>query len=338
MRRKRILFVYTSFSSFVETDYKILSKFADVKQYKFASSKKIFKMIFEQVKLKIFLLINIWSCDIIYCWFADYHSFLPILFSKLFKKKSMLVLGGYDVTYIPELKYGSFSTPLRSFCAKYSMKMATVNLSVSDYIQKEALKIDPNLNVELCYNGVDSHKFFPSSAKKENVVLTVGKIDTEQRIKIKGINSFCEVASKLPEYKFVIVGMSDKAKNYLINIPENLQIFQSIEHNELLQYYQKAKVYCQFSVIESFCIALAEAMLCECVGIVTNVGALPEIVTDCGIVLENRNVNSAEMMIRKAMNLNSELGGKASRKIKENYSFEKREARLIELINAQLNN
>ena len=332
MRRKRILFVYTSFSSFVKTDYEILSKFADVKKYKFNNSKKLFKMIFEQVKLKIFLLMNIWKYDLIYCWFADYHSFLPMLFSKIFSKKSILVLGGYDVASIPSLNYGSFSNPFRAFLARNSMINATLNLAVSDYIRKEALKIDPDINIELCYNGVDPQKFFPSSTKKENIVLTVGKIDSEQRIKIKGIDFFCEVASQMPEYKFIIVGISNKMIDYLPNIPENLQVLPSIEQNILLQYYQKAKVYCQFSVIESFCLALAEAMLCECIGIVTNVGALPEIVADCGIILENRNVNSAEMMIRKAMNLNSELGGKASRKIIENYSFEKREKKLLELM------
>lgn len=295
-------------------------------------------MISEQVKLKTFLLLNIWKFDSIYCWFADYHSFLPFLFGKIFGKRTFLVLGGYDVASIPSFNYGSYSKTIRTFCARNSMKMATMNLAVSNYVKKEALKIDPDINIELCYIGVDSQNFYPSSTIKENIILTVGNIDSLQRLKIKGIDFFCEVASKLPEYKFVIVGMSNRAKNYLKNIPENLQIFRSIEHNELLQYYQKAKVYCQFSVIESFCVALVEAMLCGCIGIVTNVGALAEVIGDDGFVIENKTVNSAEEMIKKVINLDSEIGLKAFKRIKDKFSFEKRELKLLNLINTQLNN
>ena len=332
MRRKRILFVYTSFSSFVKTDYEILSKFADVKKYRFENSKNLFKMIIEQVKLKMFLLINIWKYDLIYCWFADYHSFLPILFSKIFGKRSFLVLGGYDVVFIPSLKYGSYSNPIRAFCAKYSMKMATMNLAVSDYIREEALKINPNINVELCYNGVDPQKFFPPSTKKENIVLTVGKIDSEQRIKIKGINFFCEVASKMPEYKFIIVGISGKTIDYLPNIPENLQVLPSIEQNILLQYYQKAKVYCQFSVIESFCLALAEAMLCECIGVVNNKGALKEVIDNCGFILEEKNVEKAVELIKKAISSEDNLAKKGKQRVINNFSLENREKEILRLI------
>ena len=58
MKKKKILFIYTSFSSFIKTDYEILLEKYEVKRYKFESSKKIFKMIFELVKLIIFLLIK----------------------------------------------------------------------------------------------------------------------------------------------------------------------------------------------------------------------------------------------------------------------------------------
>lgn len=317
-------------------DYEILSQNYDVTNYEFKNSKKLFKMISEQVKLKIFLLTNIWKYDLIYCWFADYHSFIPILFGKIFGKRTFLVLGGYDVSSIPSLNYGSYSKPIRAFCARNSMKMATINLAVSKYIRREALKITPNMNVELCYIGVDLRKFYPSLKIKENMILTVGNINSSQRLKIKGVDFFCEVASRMPEYKFVIVGMNDQMKNYLQNIPENLQIFQNIEHRELFRYYQKAKVYCQFSVVESFCVALAEAMLCECIGVVTNVGALAEVIGNDGFILKNKTLFTAEEIINEAMNSDLELGKKASKRIKENFSYKKREAKLIKLVNQEI--
>jgi len=260
MQRKRILFVYTSFSSFVETDYNILSKFADVKQYKFESSKIIFKMIFEQVKLKIFLLMNIWKYDLIYCWFADYHSFLPILFSKLFKKKSILVLGGYDVTYIPELKYGSFSNPLRSFCAKFSIKNVTLNLSVSDNIRKEALE------------------------------------------------------------------------RVLTNIPTNLEIIGKMKQKKLIEYYQKAKVYAQFSMREGLPNAVCESMLCECIAVGFNNGGIPIAIGDCGFILDERNIDMAAELIDKAISSPKSLGKKARERIIKKFPLENRKKKLHKLL------
>lgn len=332
MQRKRILFVYTSFSSFVETDYNILSKFADVKQYKFESSKIIFKMIFEQVKLKIFLLMNIWKYDLIYCWFADYHSFLPILFSKLFKKKSILVLGGYDVTYIPELKYGSFSNPLRSFCAKFSIKNVTLNLSVSDNIRKEALERVPKANIHNIYTGYSEDKFLLNNKEKKNIVLTVSSGDTLQRIKIKGIDFFIEVARKMPEYTFIVVGVTEKALRFLTNIPANLEIIGKMKQKKLIEYYQKAKVYAQFSMREGLPNAVCESMLCECIAVGFNNGGIPIAIGDCGFILDERNIDMAAELIDKAISSPKSLGKKARERIIKKFPLENRKKKLHKLL------
>lgn len=332
MEKKKTLFVYTSFSSFVKIDFEILSKRYDVKKYQFNNSKNIFKMIFEQIKLKIFLLLNIWKYDFIYCWFADYHSFLPILFGNIFGKKTFLVLGGYDVTYIPELKYGSFSTPIRTFCAKYSIKYATLNLSVSDNIERDALERIPKAKIQNIYTGYSKDKFFLNNTEKENVVLTVGSGDTLQRIRIKGIDFFIEVARKFPTYKFIIVGVSENALRFLKNIPANVEVIGKIKQKKLIEYYQKARVYAQFSMREGLPNAICESMLCECIPVGFNNGGIPIAIGDCGFILDERNVDKAVELIDKAMNSPINLREKARKRIINNFAYELRETKLHDLI------
>jgi len=155
MNQNTILFIYTAYSTFVKNDDSILSRFSLVKKHRYRQGKSLRRHLKSQFRLAGWLLKNIRSANFIYCWFADYHSFLPALFAKIFGKKFYLVLGGYDVTYIPELNYGSHKNALRSFCATFSVRHAAKNLAVSDYVRKMALERVPEADVMTLYNGVD---------------------------------------------------------------------------------------------------------------------------------------------------------------------------------------
>ncbi len=298
MRVKKILFLYSNYSSFVKTDHKILSKKYKVTRYKFISSKNIFKMFTEQLKLKFFLLINIWKYDVLYCWFADYHSFLPVLFAKIFGKRSILILGGYDVTYIPKINYGSFNNPIRKFFTKNSIKHADRLLAVSKYVKDEILKRVKSIQVEVLYLGFSSEKFTNKNQIRK-YVLTVATTTMKKHIKLKGIDTFIKLANELPEQEFMLIGVSEKIESLLKPIPKNLHVINFVEQKKLLEYYNLSKIYCQFSLIESFGSALAEAMLCGCIGVAYNVGALKEVIGENGSIIENKNFEEAKQMISK---------------------------------------
>ena len=83
-----VLFIYASFSTFVKNDYEILSKYHKVKRHQYQQGKNLVIHFISQLKLLLWLLKYVWSADKIFCWFADYHSFLPAYFSNLFKNVS----------------------------------------------------------------------------------------------------------------------------------------------------------------------------------------------------------------------------------------------------------
>ena len=71
-------------------------------------------------------------------------------------------------------------------------------------------------------------------------------------------------------------------------------------------------------------------MLCECVPVATERGALPEVVGDTGFYAKYGDEKTTADAIKEA--LNSQKGEKAKERIKENFSCEAREEKLARLI------
>jgi glycosyltransferase involved in cell wall biosynthesis len=287
IKRNKLLLVYPAWSSFVKTDFQILSEEYDVTCYHFRPVKGIFRIFLEFLRQFFFLLLKIWRYKTIYIWFADQHSFLPILFSRLTRAKSFLVIGGYDVCRMPKLNYGVFCSKARGFAAAWSMRNCSLNLPVSDHVARKVKAISRRTDSPMVYNCVN----LPDKESMENRprewVLTVAVIDSERTFYIKGIDTFIETARLLPEIPFAIIGY-DKEKLNLPGgpFPENLTLISRVSHEDLREYYQRTKVYCQLSRSESFGIALAEAITFGCVPVVTAEGGLPEVAGENGYVVK----------------------------------------------------
>jgi glycosyltransferase involved in cell wall biosynthesis len=297
IKRKSILFVYTGLSTFVKNDFDILSSVHMVEKYHFAPVKGIPKNAREISKQFFFLLIHGWKYDSFYCWFADYHSFLPVLFAKIFRKKSFVVIGGYDVCRIRNMNYGAFCTPFRGWFCANSMRNASCILPVSMYVARKVKIIAPRTKTKMIYNCVTTEPSNTCEMQKTDTILTVGLIDNERTFYLKGIDTFIEIARKLPGFRFQIVGINQKALTYKLgNIPINLCLFGRVTPEELGSFYQKARIYCQLSRSESFGVSIAEAMTYGVFPIVTNEGGMPEVVGAVGAVVERDPQHIAELI------------------------------------------
>jgi glycosyltransferase involved in cell wall biosynthesis len=332
-KKKSILFVYTSLSTFVNNDLSILSSTHVVEKYHFAPVKGIAKNLLQIFKQLIFLLIFGWKFDLFYCWFADYHSFLPVLFAKIFRKKSVVVIGGYDVCRIRKLKYGAFCTPFRGWFCGSSMRMANCILPVSGHVDRKAKAIAPLTKRKMIYNCValESPKSIPLS--KTDTILTVGIIENERTFYLKGIDTFIEVARILPGIKFEIVGINQSnLAHKLGNLPVNLSLYDKVKPEELKDFYQKAKIYCQFSRSESFGVSIAEAMAFGAFPIVTGEGGMPEVIGTVGTIVVRDTQQIAEI-IRERILKDLYPDEKSIRtQVANLFSFQKRSESLLKLI------
>jgi glycosyltransferase involved in cell wall biosynthesis len=331
-RDRKVLFVTMGFSSFIQNDIEILQKRCSVRIFHYPPSKKLVPNLWRQLRLVFWLCFRMPCAEAVFVWFADYHAFLPVLFSRLSGRKSIVFMAGYDATRIPELNYGVFSNPVRSACARFAIGHADVVAPVATALIAKARSHVPNIRGRIVRVpfGFDAAEWF-CDTPKENLVLTVGIADDETRIRIKGLDLFVKAAGLLPQYRFVAVGVGDRARG-LLNAPPNVQFLGRVPHSELRGHYSRAKVYAQLSLSEGMPNAACEAMLCECVPVGTKAGGIPETIGGAGFVLKRRDVEEAVRMIKKAMNLPSVMGQNARNRIINLYSVRNRYVALFSLL------
>lgn len=331
MKKKKILFVYQNFSSFVSTDYDILSLNYSVKKYQFKPVKGLLKTFTSLLKQFGYLLLHIWKYDAVYIWFADYFSFMPVIFASILKKKSFVVIGGYDVARDKRLKYGALYSKLRGFFTINSIKLCSVNLTVSSFIDRKVHFIAPKSNRVLLYNCVNIIDL-QNLTSRENLILTVGIIDSERTFYIKGIDIFIQLARLISDYKFKIVGVNKQKISHLFtDIPVNLSIVPIVNHTELQDFYKKAKFYCQFSRIESFGVAIVESISFGCIPIVTNIGAMPEIVGNATYIVP-QEIEKIASVINSYTKTNDTEEAIRKERVYTMFSFENRKHKLISLL------
>ena len=161
------------------------------------------------------------------------------------------------------------------------------------------------------------------NVSKEPLVITVGRIDWEC-LERKGYEHFVRSAAHLLDVHFVLIGQwRDDAIGYLRQIaPKNVTFTGRISDVELLKWLSRAKVYVQASIHEGFGCSLAEAMLCECVPVVSRETAIPEVVGNCGFYLEELTPEAIASLTRQA--LVSHLGQRARKRIMREFPLEKR--------------
>src|SRR5207247_6663142 len=97
---------------------------------------KTFSFFFVLVMQFYFLMFNIYKFKIVFIWFADYHSLLPVFFSRLFNKKCVINIGGYDADEILNGTPRSIKEKFRKFCVSYSVRNSAKLIPVSGVIKK----------------------------------------------------------------------------------------------------------------------------------------------------------------------------------------------------------
>jgi len=335
----------------VENDITILSEKFKVKKHNVNTSKGVSfftALIFEFW----YLLFAIYKYKIVFIWFADYHSLLPVFFSKLFGKKCIINIGGYDADEILIGKPAGLKAKFRKFCVSYSVKNASLLLPVSDVIKGFLETAVSENKCKTVYCCVDTDKFPPPEniPEKDNLIVTVGGggeyIKEAERKRLDFFISLGEKFNKqYPAYnaEFYLIGHNDDTNTYryLSNLikSDNIEIKPLTKTvYELMNYYKKASIYMQLSYYEAFGIAQVEAMLQGCIPVSNAGGAIPEVVGDAGFVLKDYPVDEYLRVIKEILDKKHEgLRQKAISRALTNFSLQSRKQKLLEIIEKLIN-
>jgi glycosyltransferase involved in cell wall biosynthesis len=278
----RILFCGMLKSPFILQDLELLQQYYKVipVNLDIVNDKRegIFIFIWSLITSIVF---KFYKIDVVYIWFADIHALPLIVVSKLFRKRVILTVGGWEVANYPDISYGNQLTPWRGAVTRWCIRHASIVLVPSNAYKIITKSLVPRSNVCVIPNAIDISLCEHQLPVKSNIVVTA--LCTLHFTSIlKGIPIFKEAAKKVP-YECIV--------------------YERLKHKILMEKLREAKVYCQLSYTESFGITNLEAMACGCVPIVTDRDALPEIIGNTGVVVPYGDVEATVKAIYIAMTM-----------------------------------
>lgn len=321
---RRLLFVKSRKASFIELDQRLLEQRYDVHEIYQPGHFTDPRVVVREVL----------AADVIVGWWASWHTFLPFTLAWLLRKPSLLIVGGFDTAAEPEFGYGYQLGGVRAHLSRLIMRSARTLMTNSEYSREEIRRnvgIPPE-QVRVVYHGVpDIHVPGGDPSPDRAVALTVGNVD-RTNLDRKGIRVFVQAAAHVPEVDFVVAGkiVGDAGAELERIATSNVRVTGWLEDDELESLLGQGRVYVQASKHEGFGVSVAEAMLARCVPVVTRAGALPEVVGDTGILLDEDSPEAVALGVREALHL--QLGEAARRRVLERFSVEQRRDGLFALL------
>lgn len=325
--KKKILYICRkSIHHFKQLDYRFLSEKYDVTLFYFTYS--------PITTIKLFMAIR--KHDLAFCWFGNIWSFLAVIFSKIWRKKTVIVAGGHDVANVPEIHYGLAQHKIMKHFTRFALTSADLVLPVSKTAENRLFNLAKPKQSCMIYNAVDIHPK-PQMYSKKKQVLTVGMISRKSSL-VKGHHTFINVARYLPEIPFILYGQN---KDGTIDVlrkqaPENVRIIEHSTRDDLYDLYAESLIYGQFSYDESFGVTVAEAMAYGCTPVVCDSGALGEVIGNSGYKISGHNPEIIAEQLKKIFMTEAQINYKAIERSKE-FSKEKRKQKLLEQVQKLMN-
>jgi len=324
VNRKRLLYVYNGKASFVMIDRAILAERYEVED------------LYQPGRWPnpVAVVRGVLRADVVFGWFASWHTFFPITLAWLLRKPSVLIIGGFDTANMPEIGYGYQQGGLRRYASRWIMRRARRLVTNSEYSRSEIARNTPipPARVRVIHHGVPD-PFGEQPGEKEREALTVGAINRGTLVQ-KGQLPFVEAARRLPEVRFTFAGkwLDDSVDQLRERAGDNVSFTGWLSDEDLHAAYRRAAVYVQASRHEGFGLAVAEAMLAGCVPVVMNVTAMPEVVGGAGILIDSQAPEEVADGVRRALDLGPDAAARARDRILTEFPMERRRDGILQAV------
>jgi glycosyltransferase involved in cell wall biosynthesis len=341
-----LLYFFHHDTSFIDIDETIMRQEYVVKKcdFQIRSAPGIPLLMLRQIR---FILNNRSSAAMV-CMFAGYHTLVPVLLGKLFRIPVLIIAGGIDGVSLPEIRYGNFRKPLLGRITAWSFRNCTHIAPISEYLVESEYRYFDSMNrkqgirsfvkdlktpVSVIHNGFKTEKWNLAEPEQRGLsfLSIAANLDDEVRIKVKGIDLVLELAKRLPEANFTIIG-KDAPEGFAV--PQNVEILPFQPQEKLKQLYQRHRFYLQLSMSEGFGNTLAEAMLCGCIPIGSAAGAIPMVIGEPDLILPKKDIGALLELIKK-VGERDDLGSLRIRlreRVLNHFSLERRQKALLHLI------
>ncbi|MCC5938715.1 MAG: glycosyltransferase family 4 protein [Lunatimonas sp.] len=279
------------------------------------------------------------------CFFGGYHTVIPVILGKLFRKKVIIQCGGTDAMHLPHINYGNYRKKWLRWATVFSFRNCSLIVPVSEALVSSEYRYDskvpalqglrnliPGLKtpIQVVYNGFDTNFWNdPGNDKVPFSFVTVATgISMPNRAYVKGIDLILKLAQNYKQYHFTLVGDA----TFSVDMP-NVIVKPKLSPTELRDIYHQHQFYLQLSASEGFPNALAESMLCGCIPLGSQVGEIPHIIDDTGFLLQRKDFHQLCAIVEGLKD--KDLPGlrkKARNRIIEHFPYELRKEKLLQLI------
>lgn len=280
--------------------------------------------------------------ELIHIWYTLPFGLPGILAKKILKIPSILTLAGMDISD----PYISIPKPIREL-QKYIIKESDEVICVSNFVKQKATELCRK-DMNVAYLGIDLNMWGKRTdlnlKEKYNCDFLV--IIVARLVKIKGleylIHSVPDVIKEV-NAKFIILGEGEnegylKKLSHRLGMDKSVIFCGSISNRELVTYYHEADLFVLPSLHESFGLVFLEAMACGLPIVSTDVGAIPEVVGDAGILVRPKDataLSKAILKILKNEGRRKELTQNGKRRVEE-FTIEKQGNFYYELIKGMI--
>lgn len=272
---------------------------------------------------------------------------ISIIIGIFFRKKVIVRIGYEPNIFLNDLALSINSKPkfinknlfiklrlLSFFSYKLSDHIICTSKEQKHFIANN-FKIKKN-KISIIPNWIDTSIFKPAESNLEKKgILCIGRFEEEKNFEIL-FNSMFDINEKI-----TIIGSGSLKEKY-INIAKsnylNLEILNPIPNIELVDFYQKCKIFVQPSHREGNPKTILEAMSCGCAVIAKNVIGVREVLNDKNGLLINKDseLNQAMKNLLDDKEKREKIGENARKDIKDNYDinkcFEKEKKLIFDLI------
>jgi len=330
VKRKRLLYVHSRKASFVAIDREILAQEYEIEDlYQPGRVPNLARVV-----------AGVARADVVFGWFASWHTFFPITLAWLLRKPSVQIVGGFDTANMPDIGYGYQQGGLRRWASRWIMRHASRLITNSNYSREEiaANTPIPPRRVTVVHHGVpDPFGPLDASVPREPMAITVGHLVTSTLMQ-KGHQPFVEAARHLPDVRFVFVGRwhDDAIERLRALASPNVEFTGWLSDEDLEDTYRRAAVYVQASRHEGFGLAVAEAMLAGCVPVVMDVTAMPEVVGGAGVLLSSQDPEAVAAGVREALEMGADAHERARARILEAFPLEGRREGILRVVREAL--
>ena len=319
-RQYSVLMPLLSEASFIRQDHRILASRFDV------------------IRINVRSVGGLWSAllalrgtDLVFCWFGSLR-FLPLVVAaRALRIPVVVVAGGYDVAAEPSIGYGNMRGGWRRILGRLLFRLATRVLPYSsagaaEVTQNAGVSVDRQRTIPLGFTDTGSDA---SAANKELLVIVVAGVD-ESTIYRKGLLTCARASALLPDVPFAFVGSgtSDALRQLRDTSSPAAQFHGFVSDATLADLLNRAAVILQPSIHEAFGCSVAEAMLWNCIPIVSDRGSLPEVVGDAGIIIPAGDAQALAAAVTRCLSGEVRPSG-MRRRIREHFSIERREEALL---------